>query len=183
MNYFSVYGGIWVQVVYLVFHFLECEETREQNAQIDSFRDMCALKKNHKVVKSNISCPIGLCKRSASECSAKETSGRKLKADASALQAPLLSLVCQRVSVNCWRSIDSHLLKKITHGGEKLHQLRFVEKLPTTVGAWDVCGSGRRFWQEGGLWQLRLNTSRKRINKITQIKFIFCCTPFFFLLL
>ena len=47
MNYFSVYGGIWVQVVYLVFHFLECEETREQNAQIDSFRDMGALKKNH----------------------------------------------------------------------------------------------------------------------------------------
>ena len=55
MNYFSVYGGIWVQVVYLVFHFLECEETREQNAQIDSFRDMGALKKNHKLVKVNIS--------------------------------------------------------------------------------------------------------------------------------
>ena len=55
MNYFSVYGGIWVQVVYLVFHFLECEETREQNAQIDSFRDMGALKTNHYVGKANIS--------------------------------------------------------------------------------------------------------------------------------
>ena len=53
-------------------------------------------------------------RNSESECSAKETSGRKLKADASVLQAPLLSPVCQTLAVkNCWRSIDSHLLKKL----------------------------------------------------------------------
>ena len=53
-------------------------------------------------------------RNSESKCSAKETSGRKLKADVSALQAPFLSLVCQTEAVkNCWRSIDSHLLKKL----------------------------------------------------------------------
>ena len=92
----------------------------------------------------------------------------------------LLSLVSCLPNSGSKKLLTQHRLtfvEKITHGGEKLHQLRFVEKLPTTVGAWDVCGSGRRFWQEGGLWQLRLNTSRKRINKITQIKFIFVAHP------
>ena len=53
-------------------------------------------------------------RNSESECSAKETSGRKLKADTCAFQAHSCLLSAKRVAVkNCWRSIDSHLFKKL----------------------------------------------------------------------